>query len=65
MSRYEELCELIEDAEERQRNAATEWEYESTLAELEELNAEREQLDNEVDSYTYEDELSSLRNAGF
>lgn len=65
MDRYQELCELIEDATERSENADTEWEYESALAELEELMAERDQLDNEVDSWTYEDVLSDLREAGF
>jgi len=68
MDRYTELLGLIENAESRQREAMTEWEWEHASAELEELYAERDRLDMEVDDWTYEDEVSSLdaiRKAGF
>lgn len=64
MSRYDEILDLIEDAEARLKEVTTEWEWECVTAELEQLLAERKQLDNDVDEGLI-DPLGDIRKSGF
>jgi ribulose 1,5-bisphosphate carboxylase large subunit-like protein len=64
MSRYNEILELIEDAEGRQGEAMTEYDWEIATAELEELYAERDLIENAGDA-AWEFDMNRIRNAGF
>jgi hypothetical protein len=64
MSRYQEVLQLIDDAEHRREHADTEWEWEHATAELEELYAERDLIENAGD-ISWELHIRNIRSAGF
>lgn len=66
MSRRTEVIDLIDDARDRLDGVDTEWEYESIMAELEELEHELSEIDRVEEQAKHVDELlDDIRNSGF
>lgn len=66
MSRRTEVIDLINDARDRLDGVDTEWEYESIMAELEELEHELSEIDRVEEQANHVDDLlDDIRNSGF
>lgn len=66
MSRRTEVIDLIDDARDRLDGVDTEWEYESIMAELEELEHELSEIDRVEEQANHVDDLlDDIRNSGF